>query len=465
MNKSRKIKSVTVLIAMMMATVMWVMVPGKVHATETDPVPEEVEGENEAVEEQPEEVTPSTADYIINIPVAPNVYLTLFTEFEWYNSRYAIAHVIVSDVANTGEFEVQSIRARIGSKGNWFDITQEQQLVLSENGSVYISITDTNGIIYEKSVNITCFDYEKPYLNAAVSDGVLKIQPYDNASGIRAIYINGYEFPSEDFVRGSLSVRLQQFDASFPYFVVQAMDNAGNTSDVYRCANPYYLAPDAETDQNPAAQLPVNAMPSAPTEAVGEVTEHMETDATGNSVEPVYTSETGKSFYTIQTENGKVFYLVIDRNGQQEYAYFLTEISENDLLNVTSDTSQTLPQNSTATMNNYGMLPDVTPAPAVSEKDISDEQAEAMGVDNTQSEQTGEQPETESDNAVSEDSVSDNNSGGVSGSMGNILIGVGAVIFIVIGYFVKVKKPKGKKQTDEAIEEEEDEIEVEDEED
>lgn len=462
MNKSRKIKSVTALIAMMMASVMWVMVPGKVYATETDPAPEEIEGENEAAEEQPEEVTPSTADYIINLPVAPNVYLTLFTELEWYNSQYAIAHVIVSDVANTGEFEVQSIRAKIGSKGNWFDITQEQQLVLSENGSVYISITDTNGNIYEKSVNITCFDYEKPYLNAAVSDGVLKIQPYDNASGIRAIYINGYEFPSKDFVRGSLSVRLQQFDASFPYFVVQAMDNAGNTSDVYRCANPYYLAPDAETDQNPAAQLPVNAMPSAPTEAVGEVTEHMETDATGNSIEPAYTSDTGKSFYTIQTENGKVFYLVIDRDGQREYAYFLTEISENDLLNVTSDTSQTLPQNSTATSNNYGMLPDVTPAPDVSEKDISEGQAAAMGVDNTQKEQT----ETESDNTdntVSEDSVSDNNSGGGSGAMGNILIGVGAVIFIIIGYFVKVKKPKGKKQTDEAIEEENDEIEMDEE--
>lgn len=462
MNKSRKIKSVTALIAMMMASVMWVMVPAKVYATETDPAPEEIEGENEAAEneaaeEQPEEVTPSTADYIINLPVAPNVYLTLFTELEWYNSQYAIAHVIVSDVANTGEFEVQSIRAKIGSKGNWFDITQEQQLVLSENGSVYISITDTNGNIYEKSVNITCFDYEKPYLNAAISDGVLKIQPYDNASGIRAIYINGYEFPSKDFVRGSLSVRLQQFDASFPYFVVQAMDNAGNTSDVYRCANPYYLAPDAETDQNPAAQLPVNAMPSAPTEAVGEVTEHMETDATGNSIEPAYTSDTGKSFYTIQTENGKVFYLVIDRDGQREYAYFLTEISENDLLNVTSDTSQTLPQNSTATSNNYGMLPDVSPAPVVTGNDISEEQAEAMGVDKA------EQADTESDNAVSEDSVSDNNSGGGSGAMGNILIGVGAVIFIIIGYFVKVKKPKGKKQTDEAIEEEDDEIEMDEE--
>lgn len=433
-------------------------------ATEAEPATEGTEGE-ETAEEEPQEVTPTTADYVINLPVAPNVYLTIFTEYEWYNSQYAIAHVVISDIANTGEFEVQSVRARIGSKGNWFDITQDQQMVLSENGSVYISITDTNGNIYEKSVNITCFDYEKPYLNAAISDGTLKVQPYDSLSGIHAVYINGYEFPADTFVRGNLSVRLQQFDASFPYFAVQALDNAGNTSDVYTFVNPYYVAPDAETDENPGAYLPINAMPSAPTEAVGEVTEHMETDAAGNSIEPVYTSETGKSFYTIQTENGKVFYLVINRDGNQENVYFLTEISENDLLNATNDTSQTMPQNSTATGNTYGMLPDIVTAPEVSGAAISQEQAEAMNPesDDSSAEPAGDQ---DAEQTASEDAVSDNSAGsGESGAMGNILIGVGAVIFIVVAYFVKVKKPKGKKQTDEAIEDEEDdEIEEEDDE-
>ncbi|MCM1551447.1 MAG: DUF4366 domain-containing protein [Butyrivibrio sp.] len=433
-------------------------------ATEAEPATEGTEGE-ETAEEEPQEVTPTTADYVINLPVAPNVYLTIFTEYEWYNSQYAIAHVVISDIANTGEFEVQSVRARIGSKGNWFDITQDQQMVLSENGSVYISITDTNGNIYEKSVNITCFDYEKPYLNAAISDGTLKVQPYDSLSGIHAVYINGYAFLADTFVRGNLSVRLQQFDASFPYFAVQALDNAGNTSDVYTFVNPYYVAPDAETDENPGAYLPINAMPSAPTEAVGEVTEHMETDAAGNSIEPVYTSETGKSFYTIQTENGKVFYLVINRDGNQENVYFLTEISENDLLNATNDTSQTMPQNSTATGNTYGMLPDIVTAPEVSGAAISQEQVEAMNPesDDSAAEPAGDQ---DAEQTASEDAVSDNSAGsGESGAMGNILIGVGAVIFIVVAYFVKIKKPKGKKQTDEAIEDEEDdEIEEEDDE-
>lgn len=464
-NKFQKIKRL-VLAMTLIFSLTWFIVPLTVRATETDPAQEGTEGEEteETEEEQPQEVTPTTADYVINLPVTPNVYLTVFTEYEWYNSQYAIAHVIISDVANTGEFEVQSVRARIGSKGNWFDITQDKQMVLSENGSVYISITDINGNIYEKSVNITCFDYEKPYLNAAISDGTLKVQPYDGLSGIHAVYINGYEFLAENFVRGNLSVRLQQFDASFPYFAVQALDNAGNTSDVYTFINPYYIAPDAETDENPAAQLPVNAMPSAPTEAVGEVTEHMETDASGNSIEPVYTSETGKSFYTIQTENGKVFYLVINRDGNQENVYFLTEISENDLLNATNDTSQTMPQNSTATGNTYGMLPETAAAPEVSSADISKEQAAAMNPETDSSAETVSDQEAEP--TVSDGAVSDNSGGsGKSDAMGNILIGVGAVIFIIIGYFVKVKKPKSKKQTDEAIEDEEEEaIEEEDDE-
>lgn len=60
------------------------------------------------------------------------------------------------------------------------------------------------------------------------------------------------------------------------------------------------------------------------------------------------TSEQGKEFYTIQTASEKVFYLVIDRDGDEEKVYFLTEVSENDLLNTTSDNSETLPKNSAA---------------------------------------------------------------------------------------------------------------------
>ena len=416
------------------------------NATEGEP-PAESDGET-TEGETTEDNTPTinVTDYIINLPVAPNVYLSVFTDYEWYNSQYAIVHVLVSDVANSGDFELQSLKAKLGRDGSWFDITDDQEVVISENGSIYIQITDTNGNIFEKSVNITCFDYEKPVLNAAVVDGVLRILPSDNLSGIKSIYINGYEFKSEDFVRGELNVRLQQFDGTYPYFAVQAVDYAGNLSEVYTCANPYYVAPDEETDEYPAMQLPINAMPSGPTTAVGDVTEHMEVDPDGNEIEPAYTSDQGKVFYTVETENGKVFYLVIDRDGNNEVCYFLTEISENDLLNVTSDTNQTMPFNSTATNNNSGMVSPVVTTPVVTADQISEEQREATGV------------------VIPEETVSENEvvteepeKSFLQKQMGNIMIGVGAVIFIIIAYFVKVKgKKKGAKQTDEAIDEEDD---------
>lgn len=151
------------------------------------------------------------------------------------------------------------------------------------------------------------------------------------------------------------------------------MDNAGNMSEVYKTANPYYTDPEAEdsNESNPAKQLPVSAEATKPSSATGQVTEHTKTDSEGNTTSETSLaeqkkaamqeadaseqaennaeqSENGKEFYTIQTASDKVFYLIIDRDGDEEMVYFLTEISENDLLNTTTDNSETLPKNSAA---------------------------------------------------------------------------------------------------------------------
>ena len=102
------------------------------------------------------------------------------------------------------------------------------------------------------------------------------------------------------------------------------------------------------------------------------MTEHTKTDSNGNTTsqtspaeqkkqamkeaaeaesgktESTEKSGQGKEFYTIQTATEKVFYLIIDRDGEEEMVYFLTEVTENDLLNATSDNSETLPKNSAA---------------------------------------------------------------------------------------------------------------------
>ena len=82
----------------------------------------------------------------------------------------------------------------------------------------------------------------------------MSIQAHDTDSGIRAIYVNGYEFT--EHTNGALNIRLQQFDAGYQYFTISAMDNAGNTSEIYKTANPYYTDPENKdsNEKDPAQQ-------------------------------------------------------------------------------------------------------------------------------------------------------------------------------------------------------------------
>lgn len=295
----------------------------------------------------------------------PNVTIGIIQPGGWAKTT-AVVTFTVTDAARTGNFEIVKIEAKIGQSGSWVDVTEDKRLEISENCTVYVLVTDQKGNTYEKNRAIKCFDTTKPTLNAAVSDGLLSIQVYDADSGAKAVYVNGYEFT--DLTNGTLNIRLQQFDAGYEYFTISAMDNAGNMSDAYKTKNPYYKDPADESDENPAAQLPESAEATEPGSATGTVTEHTETDSDGNIVSETdkeqqkrqsmseadaeedesKDSGKGKEFYTIHTESGKVFYLIIDRDGEEETVYFLTEITENDLLNVTSNNSETLPKNSAA---------------------------------------------------------------------------------------------------------------------
>ena len=311
--------------------------------------------------------------------VNPNVLITITAPNGWFNDK-AKVEVEARDTKNSGNFEIVKIEAKIGHNGSWQDITEDKYIVITENCSVYVQITDQNDIVYSKNRNIKCFDRTNPTLNAAVSNGLLTVVGYDNDSGIKAFYINGYEF--KEFTNNTLNVRLQQFDTGYEYFTVQVMDNAGNMSEVYKTKNPYYDDDPSDDDDKGASTLPKDATPSAPSSSTAQVTEHTKTDSEGNTTftsKPEQSSqgshgsssqeqekresmseadkeenlqtkrtETGKEFYTIQTESEKVFYLIIDRDGDEEKVYFLTEIDENDLMNTVSTTSETLPKNSAA---------------------------------------------------------------------------------------------------------------------
>jgi len=272
-----------------------------------------------------------------------------------------------------------------------------------------------------------------------------------------------------------LNIRLQQFDAGYQYFTISAMDNAGNTSEIYKTANPYYTDPENKdsNEKDPAQQLPVDASATKPSSATAQVTEHTKTDVNGNTVSQTgsgttssssttakqspstgdtskdadqssdsQTSEKGKEFYTIQTASEKVFYLVIDRDGEDEKVYFLTEVSENDLLNTTTDNSETLPKNSAALES------------AIPTKDsaLSNNNADTTGekTQETESVEDSTEDSTEDTSEPKEDTAKADGSG-----FTYILMGIAAVAVIGVVYVVKSKKKK-----ENFIDEDEDEDEL-----
>ena len=396
----------------------------------------------------------------------PNVRITINQPQGWYNDSATVTFG-VKDIASTGNFEIAMVQAKVGQNGSWCEVTEDMELEVSENCTVYVLVTDQKGNTYEKNRSIRCFDTTRPTLNAAVSDGLLSIQVHDTDSGAKAVYVNGYEFTN--LTNGTLNIRLQQFDAGYQYFTISALDNAGNMSEVYKTANPYYKDPADESDENPAEQLPESAEATKPGNATAIVTEHTKTDSNGNTTSQMSAAEQkkqamaeadkaekeelgqeeeeaeqGKEFYTIQTATDKVFYLIIDRDGEQEMVYFLTEITENDLLNVTSDNSETLPKNSAALESAIpvtdGALPNNNTEPLE-----EPEQTEEVEGTEENTEETEQEPEEKAE---------------PNPMISYVLIGGLAVAFIGGAYYFKVVRKKKEDFIEDEDEDEEDEEEV-----
>ena len=298
----------------------------------------------------------------------PMVRIAITEPTGWYNKAVKIK-VLAEDIANTGNFTIKTVKDRIGQNGSWMDIRDSMSVDMSENGTIYVEVTDTKGKNYNKNARIVCFDFTKPTLNAAVNNGTLTLQASDTDSGIKAVYVNGFEFTN--LTNGTLNIRMEQFDTGYQYFTVQAMDNAGNMSENYRVNNPYYSTGSGSSGSK--IKLPDSAEATKPANSTAKVTDHITTDSQGNTLSknnaisntkteekkkalaeadsqertPEYTtvSGQGREFYTIEAKTGKVFYLIIDRDGDNEEVHFVTDITENDLLNVTEDNSETLPKN------------------------------------------------------------------------------------------------------------------------
>jgi len=372
--------------------------------------------------------------------------------------------------------KIQSVKAKAGKDGKYEDVTATMKLDITEDCTVHVVATDTSGRTYERSRKITCFDKAKPTLNASVSEGVLEINAKDEGSGVKSVIVNGYEYT--DLKNGKLTIRLSQFDASYEKFVIQATDIAGNISQEYNVKNPYKKNKDSNSDYDPATELPVSVTPTENGDATGEVTGHVRTDKDGNVIKdppedsaiktdgdgtkdgkevnipdnlsemlgneiieaflgdhPHYEydeSLLGREFYTISTENGKIFYLIIDRTSGKEVVRFLTDITENDLLHVTKNNSESLPRNSAAKDSSIPIQEAALP---------NNNSNQGDGYSDTKA-LTEEEKQKLREEQKAEDTPKQEEPSFIKKNMSYIIMGGAAVIFIIAGYYFKVVKKR-----------------------
>ena len=259
---------------------------------------------------------------------------------------------------------------------------------ISENCTVYVTVTDKEGKAHTKSRYIECFDRTAPTVKAGIDGKLLRVEADDDLSGIDAIFIDGERY--DDLTNGTLDVRLRDLDDDYKQISVQAVDNAGNKSKTVQLSNPNYEDPkkDKDDEKKPSSSRPETSKPGtitpetttpAPTPTTPPAsttpggTSKPSTGTTGGSSassgkqtsgtsggkeeapaekepgEPftegsgivtrdlLYDKATNKQFITIQGRGGSTFYIVIDYDApvneeeEQYTTYFLNQVDEADL--------------------------------------------------------------------------------------------------------------------------------------
>jgi hypothetical protein len=292
----------------------------------------------------------------------------------------------LSIMVDTSQTDVAKIEAKIGKHGTWKDVTKSKSVTIDSNDTVYVRVTDTDGNVYEQNRSIYCYDNTKPTVSATLTNGVLTIQGSDVNSDIVSYTVNGTKY--SDLDNGTLKIQLTQKNFKTKTITITATDASGNTSDKYTLQNPYYewaktnssttgssssttlsatsatSTTDSTSDTENTSPLPQDAGASEQTDAKGTVEERTVTGIeeeiaeSGDETESVTqtASEGTKVFYTISTKSGKIFYLVIDNSKSEDNVYFLTEVSENDLLNFTLSDTVTLPEEDSITAEVEGSV-------------------------------------------------------------------------------------------------------------
>lgn len=424
---------------------------------------------------------------------APSYTITIISPSGWYTKATDV-EIRIEDVNDTGW---QKVEAKIERGGSWIDLTDDlternrAKVEITENCTVYVTVTDKDGKAHTKSRYIECFDRTAPTIKAGIDGKLLRVEASDELSGVDAVYIDGDRY--DDLTNGTLDVRLRDLDDDYKQISVQAVDNAGNKSKTVQLNNPNYKDPDSKKDSTdkddkkdtstscpdtikpvttpaptpttpPVTTAPTPTTPPATAKPTGNTgtsggasgsTGKTEGDA--SSSQPVSeerapapltpdgqatvidnaTDEDGKEFYTIVTPAENTFYLIIDKQRETENVYFLNAVTESDLLALAEKDKDT------------GSAPEpVTPAP---EKCSCKTKCEAGAV-NTKcpvckldlSGCEGAEPEAPApDTETSQKEAPKKNNTGAMVIVVLVILAVGGA-----GYYFKVVKPK--KELDDA---------------
>ena len=395
-------------------------------------------------------------------PAAPSFTIRILRPSGWYTEKAAVT-IRVKDENNTGWKKVE---VKVEKNGSWQDLTDEltetdkTDFEISENCTLYVTVTDKDGKAHTKSAYIECFDREAPTVRAGIDGALLRVEASDALSGVEYIYINGYRF--SNFTNGTLDVRLKEYADEYEQMTVVAVDYAGNRSKTVQVKNPYY----GKDEETPAPTTPPTTTPPAtttpttpaptpstgntgnsgggqsvttkPTGSAEEVTIEPGTGFTenGNAVtrDLLYDKHTNKQFITVETKDGNTFYVVIDydkpvdEDGEQYYTYFLNLVDNADLTALLEDSNAAPAACSCAEKCEAGAVNTACPVCAVN-------MSECVGAEPVPEPDATPDPDPATDTEPQED--------GKSGGAGLLILAVLAVLAAGgAGYYFKVYRPK-----------------------
>jgi len=171
----------------------------------------------------------------------PSAYtLSIIPPSGWYKEKATVL-IRVIDENNTGW---QSVTAQINANGPWYDLTHRfagteyADIEISENCTIYLTVTGLDGKQHTVNQPIECMDRELPAVRAAINGDMLRATAKDNLSGIAAITVCDQRFT--DLADNLLLIRIQDYLGNYEFLVIQAEDAVGNLSNIIVLENPFY---------------------------------------------------------------------------------------------------------------------------------------------------------------------------------------------------------------------------------